>query len=215
MFLFCSQHLPDHVTGLLIVCFTVGFVFITRMAATHSRSHGQWVLPIFSFASSLPIQPRWAQLFWSVSRTGLSLPWVQLPYFLSGRILLHYSPFLSAVLSRSLWLYLGILDLLVGLGSGLALMQALPREHVLFVSNLGQVLGAIGMMAARATILQPGTEPEAATQGLKVLPQMFPDISKELTHGQGYMILCLVMGIQISIGTGWIWWFRQAQLQKP
>lgn len=217
MFLFSSQHLPDHVTLILIASFVTAFICVTQRAAIYSGSHGQWVLPIFSFGASLTIHPRWAQTFWSISRTGLSLPWAQLPYVFRGRLLLSYSPFLSALLGRSLWLHLGMLDLLVGLGSGLALMQALPRQHVLFVSTVGQVLGAVGMMVARATILQHGTEPGAAAAGLEIVRQMFPDISQGLLSESGYAsgIFCLVISTHMGIAVGWLWWFRSAQLQKP
>ena len=214
LFLFSSQHLPNFLTGLLLAFSIAAFILLTRVFATRSLTDGQWILPIFSFASSSILHPRWAQLLWSISRIGLSLPWVQLPWYSNGKILFRYSPFLSALLSRSLWLYLGMFDLLIGVGAGLALMQALPRQHVLFVSTLAQVFGAMGMIAARATLLAPGRG-AAAVEGLKIVPQIFPDFTKGIFPGLGYGIFWFVVSIHVSIATGWIWWYRKAQLQKP
>ncbi|KAG8163888.1 hypothetical protein KVR01_005806 [Diaporthe batatas] len=217
LFLFSSPHLPGYMITLLVAISIAAFLCLTRKMAVRSLSHGQWILPIFSFASSSIINPRWAQLWWVISRTGLSIPWAQLPRF-GGEgimVMMQYSPGLSAALSRSLWLYLGVLDLLVGLGQGLALIQTLPRQHVLFVSTAGQVIGAVGMMAARATILSQSGGPAEAARGLKVLAHIFPDISSGLALEWGYGIFCLVAVVEIIMAVQWMWWFRSAQLQKP
>ena len=212
LFLFSSRHTPDLAVGLLIVAAILGFIRVARIAATYSAVHGHWILPVVSFASSCIIHPRWAQIFWTISRLGLSLPWVKIPWYLEHQLQMVYSPFLSSVLSRSLWLYLGVFDLLIGIGNGLALMQTLPRQHTLFVSMLAQVVGSVGMMAARATILAPEDGQAGPIEGLKTLRQVFPDISKDPTTS---WIFWGVVLLQTSVALGWLRWFRGAQLQKP
>jgi len=212
LFLFSSRHAPDFIIGFLVMFAIISYMCLARRGAQYSVLHGHWILPVVSFTSSCIIHPRWAQLFWSISRTGLSIPWVLIPYYLENRLQMVYSPLLSAVIIRSLWLYLGVFDLLVGIGNGLALMQTLPRQHVLFVSILAQVVGSVGMMVSRAKILAQEDGHAGLVEGLKILPQVFPDMSKDTTAS------CAFWGIfvlQSSVALGWMRWFQGAQLQKP
>jgi hypothetical protein len=68
---------------------------------------------------------------------GLFLPWAG--SYTSG-----------ALVSRSLWLWLGILDSLQGLGFGMILLQTLTRMHICFTLLASQVLGSIATICARA-----------------------------------------------------------------
>jgi alpha-1,3-glucan synthase len=68
---------------------------------------------------------------------GLFLPWAG--NYTSG-----------ALVSRSLWLWLGILDSLQGLGFGMILLQTLTRMHICFTLLASQVLGSIATICARA-----------------------------------------------------------------
>ena len=77
---------------------------------------------------------------------------------------------------------------------------------------LAQVFGAAGMMIARATILAPEDGLAGLVEGLKMVPQVFPDISKDTVAN---WLFCGVFILQIGVAMGWMRWFRGAQLQKP
>lgn len=123
-----------------------------------SRSH-PWLFPIFAIGLGAP---RWAQEFWGVSPIGLYLPWV-LP---SG------SAVGVALVSRALWLWLGVLDGLQGAGVGMILMLTLTRVHVLAAVVAAQLLGTLATIAARATApnrIGPGA--------------VFPDMTRGFVEG--------------------------------
>lgn len=52
-------------------------------------------------------------------------------------------------MSRSLWLWLGVLDSIQGLGFGIILLQTLTRMHMLFTLMLSQIIGSIATICAR------------------------------------------------------------------
>ena len=67
--------------------------------------------------------PRWAQILWSTSNMGQYLPWT-------------VGPVASGVAGRSLWLWLGVLDAVQGVGMSLhrvstfmSLMRMLLHQH--------------------------------------------------------------------------------------
>jgi alpha-1,3-glucan synthase len=64
-----------------------------------SKRHA-WVIPIFAIGLGAP---RWCQILWSTSNIGSYIPWAG-------------SPLASALVSRGLWLWLGVLDALQGVG---------------------------------------------------------------------------------------------------
>ena len=76
-------------------------------------------------------------MLWATSDIGIYLPWAG-------------SPEASAILSRSLWLWLGVLDSIQGVGLGMVLLQTLMRMHVAFTLIGAQVLGSLDTIAARA-----------------------------------------------------------------
>ena len=76
-------------------------------------------------------------MFWSTSSIGLYLPWAG-------------GPIASALVSRSLWLWLGLLDTIQGVGFGMIFLQTLTRIHVAFTLIAAQVLGSIATIVARA-----------------------------------------------------------------
>jgi alpha-1,3-glucan synthase len=51
--------------------------------------------------------------------------------------------------SRSLWLWLGVLDSIQGLGFGIILLQTLTRMHMCFTLIVSQVIGSIATICAR------------------------------------------------------------------
>ncbi len=56
----------------------------------------------------------------------------------------------SALVSRSLWLWLGLLDTIQGVGFGMIFLQTLTRIHVAFTLIAAQVLGSVATIIARA-----------------------------------------------------------------
>ena len=91
-------------------------------------------------------------MLWGTSSLALYIPWAG-----SG------GPYLGI----SLWLWLGVLDAIQGVGLGMILLQTLSRLHVCATLALAQVIGSVCVMVARATApnrVGPGT--------------VFPDASK-------------------------------------
>lgn len=109
----------------------------------------------------------------------------------------------SALISRALWLWLGVLDMIQGVGIGMILLSTLTRVHVLFTLGVAQVLGAATTAVARA----------CAPHKLGPAP-VFPDItygSGALANGWFWIGLLLNLGVSI----GYLKFFRKEQLTKP
>lgn len=98
-----------------------------------SREHS-WIVPIFSVGLGAP---RWAQIWWATSNIGLYLPWAK-----------NYV--IGALVSRGLWLWLGVLDALQNVGFGMILLQTLTRQHMCYVLLISQFIGSVATMCARA-----------------------------------------------------------------
>lgn len=83
----------------------------------------------------------------------------------------HSGPYLGL----SLWLWLGVLDAVQGVGLGMILLQTLSRLHVCATLAFSQLIGSVCVMIAHATApnaIGPGTVfPDAAkwdfSDGLK------------------------------------------------
>ncbi|ORY54718.1 alpha-1,3-glucan synthase [Pseudomassariella vexata] len=186
-FLFSSKVLP--VWGVVLLAlgfFTIGWAGILYALAVASKSH-PWLFPMFAVGLGAP---RWAQMFWGTSRIGLWLPWA------GGAMA-------SAVLSRMLWLWLGLLDAVSGAGIGVILMLTLTRVHVSAAVASASVLGSIATMLARATApnnLGPG--------------DVFPDMSKGVS-ALGTAWFWVVLFLQLFICIGYFKFFRKEQVSKP
>ncbi|KAF2804995.1 alpha-1,3-glucan synthase Ags2 [Mytilinidion resinicola] len=187
-YLFASRHAPAWSIILLILFF---FVFLwaallwifSRLSISHT-----WILPIFAIGLGAP---RWLQMLWGVSGIGLYLPWAG-------------SPIASALLGRSLWLWLGLLDTVQGVGLGMILLQTLTRIHLAFTLIAAQVLGSV------ATILARATAPDKVGPG-----DVFPDFSAGLLQGLDKPWFWVALVCQGSICVGFFVWFRKEQLSKP
>ena len=115
-FLFSSKHAPEWSVALLLIFFFVIvwatiLWFFGRLSTTHS-----WIIPIFAIGLGAP---RWCQILWSTSDIGQYLPWAG-------------GPIASALLGRGLWLWLGVLDSIQGVGFGMILLQTMVRFHCSF-----------------------------------------------------------------------------------
>ncbi|KAM7214975.1 alpha-1,3-glucan synthase [Rhypophila decipiens] len=187
-FLFASQFIPGWGVFLLALGFLLGLWSIVLYGFSHFSDEHTWLLPIFAIGLCAP---RWAQEFWATSGIGWYIPWAG-------------SPVGSAILSRCLWLWLGLLDNIQGVGLGMMLLATLTRQHVMTVLIGAQVIGSAFTMLARATspnALSPNTTFPDFTQGL------YPGIASE------WFWVCLIF--QLIIPIGFFKFFRKEQVAKP
>lgn len=187
-FLFSSSAIPTYAVVLLALgFFVVMWCIILFVLARFTQSH-PWLFPMFSVGLGAP---RWAQMFWGISRVGLWLPWAG-------------SAVASAVLSRMVWLWLGLLDGIQGAGIGMILMLTLTRVHVAAAIVGAQVLGSLATIAGRASApdkLGPGP--------------VFPDMSKGAGEVAGSAWFWVVLGLNLGICVGYFKFFRKEQVSKP
>lgn len=187
-FLFSSSAISTWAVILLALgFFVVMWCLILFVLAKLSQSH-PWLFPIFSVGLGAP---RWAQMFWGTSNIGLWLPWA------GGAVA-------SAVVSRMVWLWLGLLDGIQGAGIGMILMLTLTRVHVAAAIIAAQVLGSIATIAGRASApdkLGPGP--------------VFPDLSKGANEVVGSVWFWVVLLLNLGICFGYFKFFRKEQVSKP
>ncbi|KAG2368619.1 glycoside hydrolase family 13/glycosyltransferase family 5 protein [Suillus spraguei] len=187
-----SVPIPKWAIMLLIIFFFIGvWAFMLYILTSLSKTH-TWLLPVFAVGLGAP---RWCQTLWGTSSLALYIPWAG-----SG------GPYLGL----SLWLWLGVLDAVQGVGLGMILLQTLSRLHVCATLAFAQVIGSICVMAARATApnrIGPGSVfPDVGTwdfsQGLKGSPMASAPF--------WIALLC-----QIVIVLGYFWFYRKEQLARP
>ncbi|KPI40742.1 Cell wall alpha-1,3-glucan synthase mok11 [Cyphellophora attinorum] len=186
MFLWSSNSAPKYAVALLVIIF-FGFFWFGLMAAliNLSKRHA-WIVPIFAISLGAP---RWCQMLWSLSGVGNNIPWAA-------------TPALGALLSRAIWLWLGVLDGIQGVGMGAMLLMSLTRVHTLFTLILAQMAGAAVTMLARA-IAPHRTGP---------LP-VFPNLAAaELRMGVWFWVGLVC---QLLVCVGFLKLYRKSQLQKP
>lgn len=110
-YLWSSQHAPTWAVALLMVFFFVAVWAVLLWGFGRFSEVHSWILPMFAVALGAP---RWCQIWWAISNIGMYLPWAG-------------GPVASALLGRALWLWLGVLDSLQGVGIGMLLLQTLTR----------------------------------------------------------------------------------------
>ncbi|KIX10110.1 uncharacterized protein Z518_01191 [Rhinocladiella mackenziei CBS 650.93] len=186
-FLWSSSHAQTwQIMCLVVLFFIVVWAGFLWLFALLSKSHS-WILPIFAIGLGAP---RWAQIWWGTSNIGLYLPWAG-----------GYTS--SAILSRSLWLWLGTLDAVQGVGLGMILLATLTRVHVAFTLITAQVLGSAATIVARACApnkIGPGP--------------ISPDISGSVGNlWQAWFWIGLVANLSICVG--YFKFYRKEQLSKP
>ncbi|TQN65173.1 Cell wall alpha-1,3-glucan synthase ags1 [Colletotrichum shisoi] len=188
LFFFSSQHLPVwSMVVLALFFFVIVWALVLWGLAKASESH-PWLFPMFAVGLGAP---RWAQIWWGTSRIGVYMPW-------AGSIVA------GAVLSRILWLWLGVLDGLQGAGIGMILMLTLTRVHVAAACVGAQVLGSIFTMLARATA--PNNVGPSS---------VFPDISEGLGVAFANAWFWVVLFLNLFICIGYFKFFRKEQVSKP
>jgi alpha-1,3-glucan synthase len=107
-------------------------------------------------------------------------------------------------LGRGLWLWLGVLDSVQGIGFGMVLLQTLTRFHITFTLVAAQVIGSI------ATILSRATAPDATGPG-----DVFPDFSVNWKEGLASADFWVCLILQLGVCVGFFAFFRKEQLSKP
>ncbi|KAL2003969.1 hypothetical protein VTN02DRAFT_1265 [Thermoascus thermophilus] len=188
LYLWSSKHAKTWQIVLLVLLF-----FIAIWAAclwgfsVFSKRHA-WIIPIFAIGLGTP---RWCQMLWSTSNMGAYVPWAG-------------GPLASALVGRVLWLWLGLLDSIQGVGFGMILLNTLTRFHITFTLLAAQVIGSIGTILARATA------PDKVGPG-----DVFPNLTSEVAHGlsKGPFWVCLIFLLSINVLC--LMFFRKEQLQKP
>ncbi|KAJ3781651.1 glycoside hydrolase family 13 and glycosyltransferase family 5 protein [Lentinula aff. detonsa] len=181
----------------LIIAFFIGLwalvlAFLTHLSKTHT-----WLLPIFAVGLGAP---RWCQMLWSTSSIGTYLPWAG-----------PSGPYLGI----TLWLWLGILDSIQGIGLGMILLQTLSRLHVLTTLAFSQIIGAVVVMIARATSpdgLGPGFGSGAVFPNFGLWE---PGGGGGGGIGIGEGVFWVALGCQMVIVVGYFWFYRKEELARP
>ena len=127
-------------------------------------------------------------MLWGVSGVALYVPW-------AGGV----GPWISI----SLWLWLGVLDAVQGVGLGMILLQTLSRLHVCATLAFSQMLGSIVVIVARATV---------------PTKQVFPDfglwnVGDGIKHSPfSSVVFWVALVCQIVVVVGYFWYYRKEQL---
>lgn len=130
-------------------------------------------------------------MLWGVSGIGLYVPWAG-------------TPAQGAIVSRCVWLWLGLLDGVQNAGIGMILMLTLTRVHVASAVVAAQVLGSLATIVARATA------PDRLGPA-----DVFPDFSEGVAVAASKAWFWVVMVLQVGICVGYFKFFRKEQVSKP
>ncbi|RDW79794.1 putative alpha 1,3 glucan synthase [Coleophoma cylindrospora] len=188
-YLWSSNYAPSWAVAIEVFVFFIGiWAAFLAFFGYLSKSHS-WILPIFAIGLGAP---RWAQMLWGTSGLGLWLPW-----FPGG-------PVAGALAGRALWLWLGLLDSIQGVGFGMMLLQTLTRIHIAVSLIAAQVIGTAVTLIAKATA------PDANGPG-----DVFPDFSAGVIAGISKPWFWIALGCQLVIPFGFFKFFRKEQLSKP
>jgi alpha-1,3-glucan synthase len=104
-----------------------------------------------------------------------------------------------------LWLWLGLLDSLQGVGFGIILLQTLTRIHISATLIAAQVLGTATFILARVV--------EEATE--MTVDATFPLFGISWVDGLNKPWFWMGLVLQLVICVGFTVFFRKAQLSKP
>ena len=108
-----SGAIPTWQVVVLIAFFFIGvWAAFLLVLGILSRKHS-WILPLFATGLGAP---RWCQMLWGTTFIGSNLPWADIGTGID-RVRT------GLLLGKSLWLWLGVLDALQGVGFGMMLLQ--------------------------------------------------------------------------------------------
>ncbi|KAE9411209.1 modular protein with glycoside hydrolase family 13 and glycosyltransferase family 5 domains [Gymnopus androsaceus JB14] len=177
-----------HIFFLILVFFVGVWAVVLAVLSHFSKTH-TWLLPVFAVGLGAP---RWCQMLWGTSSLATYVPW-------GG----NAGPYLGV----GLWLWLGVLDAVQGVGLGMILLQTLSRLHVTATLAFSQIIGSAVVMIARATSpdgIGPGPvfpnlgtwDPADGLQGSPIVEPMF----------------WVALGCQLIIVAGYFWFYRREEL---
>lgn len=184
LFLWSSQHAPRWAVALLVILFFILIWGGILLVLAHQSMQHSWIVPVFAIGLGAP---RWCQMLWSLSGIGYHIPWAGL----QG----------GAIISRAVWLWLGVLDSLQGAGLGMILLMTLTRLHVTFTLVVAQAVGAL------CTILARVSAPDKIGAG-----SVFINLASESIASIWFWVALIC---QLIICGGYLKFFRKAQLMKP
>ncbi|KAI3390844.1 hypothetical protein diail_8547 [Diaporthe ilicicola] len=187
-YLWSSDVVPTWAIAVLAIFFFIGVWAALLCIMGYLSNEHSWALPLFAIGLGAP---RWAQLLWGTSGVGLYIPWAG-------------SDLAGALLGRSLWLWLGVLDTLQGVGFGMILLQTLGRFHVSGTVCGAQVVGSVFTMVARAVA------PDKTGPG-----PVFPNLALNLWEGVNNAWFWVPLLLQLLVCVGFFMFFRKEQLFKP
>ncbi|KAB8236607.1 alpha-1,3-glucan synthase Ags3 [Aspergillus alliaceus] len=186
-FLWSSKHAKTwEIVILVVFFFIILWVSILIIFRILSKEHS-WILPVFGLSLGAP---RWAQTWWGTSNIGYYLPWAG--SLTSG-----------AIVSRCVWLWLGVLDEIQQVGLGMILLQTLTRVHVCFVLLAAQAIGSIATICAR------GFAPNKLGPG-DISPNVGTSVDKV---GNAWFWISLFF--QLLAAWGFLLFYRKEQLNRP
>ena len=188
-YLYSSSYIHPWTIAILVVAFFVVIWLVILVIFGQLSQKHSWILPIFAIGLGAP---RWAQMLWGTSGIGLWLPW-----FPGG-------PEGGAIAGRALWLWLGLLDSIQGVGFGMMLLQTLTRIHIAVSLVVAQILGTL------ITILAKAVAPDKNGPG-----EVFPDFSAGIVQGISKPWFWIALAAQLVIPIGFFKFFRKEQLSKP
>ncbi|KAJ9408695.1 putative alpha-1,3-glucan synthase [Paecilomyces variotii] len=188
LYLWSSQHAKKwHIVLLVLLFFVVVWAIFLWCFSVLSKRHA-WIIPIFAVGLGTP---RWCQMLWSTSNIGAYLPWAG-------------GPLASALVGRVLWLWLGVLDTVQGVGFGMILINTLTRFHIVFTLLAAQVIGSISTILARASA------PDKVGPG-----DVFPSFAAGVSDGLSRVSFWICLIFLLSTNVLCFMFFRKGQLQKP
>ncbi|WVQ79175.1 hypothetical protein IAT38_001271 [Cryptococcus sp. DSM 104549] len=190
-YLWNGSTVPPWAVVIMIAIFFLGvWGVLLGILIRYSKIHS-WLLPVFAIGLGCP---RWCQMWWGTSGMGLHLPWAGVagPY-----------------IGTCLWLWLGVLDAIQGVGLGMVLLQTLSRLHVCATLAGAQLLGSCVVMLAR------GTAPHKVGPG-NVFPNLaIWDVSTGRNNPFVHWEFWICLFCQIVIVIGYAFFYRREQLSKP
>ncbi|MBW0476037.1 hypothetical protein O181_015752 [Austropuccinia psidii MF-1] len=191
-FLWTRDNSPFWSTLLLLLFFFVGvWGALVWGLGCAARKH-TWAVAIFAVGLGAP---RWCQMLWGTSSVASYLSW-------AGNA--------GPQLATSLWLWLGVLDAVQGVGLGIILLQTLSRVHVTATLCLAQIIGSTAVLVARATA-PDRIGPESVFPDLGLWDPRVPVISSPVASWPFWLALIC----QLIIVAGYFVLFRHEQLSKP
>lgn len=186
-YLWSSQHArPWMILALIILFFFGVWVASLQLFGILSRQYS-WILPIFAVGLGAP---RWCQILWATSGIGLWIPWTG-------------SPVAGALIGRALWLWLGVLDAIQGVGLSMVLMQTLTRLQITFAVAFSQILGSLATMVARASIVE-----------INGASSVYPNFAVVGVAGLKSAWFWSPLILQLSICVGFLKFYRSEQRQS-